>query len=386
MTDHCDRIEGSDGPEDVEWLAGGMPAMEVLELRGTPRQRGETHGEALRPRIHSLLDAWRADVEARLSRDPQAVITHAVTEMGWLTAAAKWCPDLLEEVQGLAAGAALTFEEAFALQLIDELWAHANDLAQGARCTSVGALPSPGTAAMVAQNMDLPAVYRGHQTLLHIVSETQGAYVLTASGLLGLNGVNAAGVALACNSLLALNRTSIGVPVVFVVRSILAAQSANEAVGIIRDLPHATGQNYMIGDADGVMSWECSAAGVTLFRPRDSELFTYHTNHPLASRDVASQPSAQFVFDSMDDTGTQDRLASVRRRVAQRVHPATIDWMIDVLAARDPGRKPVANDDTFACTVMRVTDESILYVAPGRAKEANFSGYRLQRRQQDDEQ
>jgi hypothetical protein len=46
---------------------------------------------------------------------------------------------------------------------------------------------------------------------------------------------------------------------------------------------HASGQNYMIGDAEMIGDFESSAAGTVPYGMRGLDLF--HTNHPLASDD-----------------------------------------------------------------------------------------------------
>jgi len=136
----------------------------------------------------------------------------------------------------------------------------------------------------IGQNMDLGAYTDGLQRLVqHAPCEGRpGAVIVTIAGVLGLLGVNDAGVALCVNSIPQAPSGTEGLPVAFVVRRLLEARSALEAREWCRALPHATNQHYLIADASHIVSLEASFEGVVelaLSAPDRS----LHSNHPLAT-------------------------------------------------------------------------------------------------------
>lgn len=82
---------------------------------------------------------------------------------------AKYCPDLLEEVKGIAAGSGLDFDTIFAYQLLPEEWVFETTVNQpvvrAEHCSIVGVRSNP---PLLAQNMDINRFYDGGQ--VHTVS------------------------------------------------------------------------------------------------------------------------------------------------------------------------------------------------------------------------
>ena len=84
--------------------------------------------------------------------------------------------------------------------------------------------------AILAQNMDPPIFLHGFPTLLHIKDSITGieSYVYTFPGFIGLCGMNA-NIAITCNGISMLKSQKSGIPVAFVVRSILECKNEEEA-------------------------------------------------------------------------------------------------------------------------------------------------------------
>ena len=131
----------------------------VIELRGDPRARGRSYGEAARERVHASIAAYR-EVFAGLAG------------LSWLEARADagryvepiraFAPDLLEEIAGLAEGAGVHVDEILAINTRTEVM-FAAKARQAARlrvpseCSAFVALPS-ATAdghTLVGQNWEL---------------------------------------------------------------------------------------------------------------------------------------------------------------------------------------------------------------------------------------
>jgi isopenicillin-N N-acyltransferase like protein len=96
--------------------------------------------------------------------------------------------------------------------------------------------------------------------------------------MIGLLGVNAAGVACCVNTLNALPSGRSGMPVAFLVRGVLSRRDAASAAAYLTSVPHASGQHFAVADPSGLRGFECAAAGCAPGPATDRLL---HTNHPL---------------------------------------------------------------------------------------------------------
>jgi isopenicillin-N N-acyltransferase-like protein len=97
---------------------------EPLLLQGTPQERGRAHRESLRELIHELMMAWEDDVAAETDLWLDDYLRAFRTETDFLSAAARWARDLLEEVRGIAVGGGPPSAPRFALQALDQHCPH----------------------------------------------------------------------------------------------------------------------------------------------------------------------------------------------------------------------------------------------------------------------
>ncbi len=261
-------------------------AFSAIALSGAPQDRGRAQGVALRPLIQSHLAAWLGALAKGGVGEPEAYVAQMLAATDFVTAIRRHTPDLMAEVEGIAAGAEVPFELLFGLQLLDEEWAHRvrTQAADGKleKCTSLGIVAADGQT-WIGQNMDLGSYTDGHQALLSIAAEGNrpAALVFTVAGMIGLMGVNAAGVGVCVNSLPQLPSAPRGLPVAFVLRRLLQARSLAAACDLVTGLPHATNQHYLIAAPGAVRAFEASAEGVTAYHPPQASR-VLHTNHPLA--------------------------------------------------------------------------------------------------------
>ena len=146
-----------------------------------------------------------------------------------------------------------------------------------------------GRPPRLGQNMDLPGFLDGFQTLLRLRDPGTGLELLVPSfaGLIGLHGLNNRGLAVCVNTLSQLRCSPNGLPVAFVVRSTLERASLEDAADHLRRVPHASGQNYLLGGPNGLLDLECSASGAV--RQGEGAAHLCHTNHPLASADLRAE-------------------------------------------------------------------------------------------------
>ena len=299
----------------------------VVDCPGEARERGRAHGEALRGVIADKVERWRAAIGESYGLDATTFLPRFLAETDFRGAIAAHAPDLAEEVAGIAEGAALQEETAYALQLMDEEWWWGKSA--NAHCSSLAVRPVDGMPTLVAQTMDLPRWHDGAQALLRL-SDPDGAetLVFTSAGMIGLMGVSGRGMGICVNTLSQLAVSPRGLPVAFVMRGALAAGSVAGAARFLGKVPHASGQNYQLGDRGEARTFECCAAGVV--EVAFSGGCSPHTNHPLVSRD---RRDAGVDLDGSADS--RNRLDSLKSDVANaKLDVAAIKQM---LAARRDG-------------------------------------------------
>lgn len=309
--------------------------MTVLLLEGTARERGRTHGEELREGIREAVARREALVE-RWGQDPARRTEALATRAPYLATLERRCADLLDEVRGIAEGAAIPFAQALVLNLMDEEWWFADDEESGCS-TLAGRLPGADDSPVLTQNMDLPAWMDGLQTVLRVrlpgESAEQERILLSAAGMIALTGMRRGGVAVSVNTLLQLPKSVHGLPVAFVLRSVLERPDAESAAGFLAALPHASGQHYAVVDDRSVFGLECSATGSSLRRFSEGE-WLLHTNHPLWS-----DPAQVLPPEEVGIVGV--RLHSSHRRLEALVdfaaEPSTEQGLRAVLADRGSG-------------------------------------------------
>jgi hypothetical protein len=360
----------------------------VLKLSGSPRERGRQHGEAARELIRMMDVRWRDDVSRDTSLHPDDYARRLMDETGFVAAARRHAPALLEEVEGTAEGAGLDFRAAFARQLADEDWWFRFELKYGAgsgeHCSSLGAFGQSDGSTLVAQNMDTPSYWDGGQVLLHqVYPDGLEAFVFTAAGSLALCGLNNAGVGICCNTILQCNHSRRGLPEQFVVRSVLEQRALNGAERFVRAVPHASPQNYIIGGRERVVDLEVSAGQVAEFRPLPNRV--YHSNHPLVNddqsqfRSLLNRLPEDLRAGMVSGSTTLTRLQTLETLLSDKSAPLTVEKVKAVL------RTPpvcVAKDEkriTLGCAIMELAPAPRLHLSPGPPDITEFRTYEFDR-------
>jgi len=305
-----------------------------LRVEGSAKQRGvalgRAHRDAIVAHLDGLFESWRRSGVS----NPQAYARDFLAAIDFDPAIDRWAPDLREEIEGLASGAAIPLDRAWLLQLLDEEWAYRKSLGFSVRrdkCSAV-ALRDDAYGACIGQNMDLGAYTNGFQQLvLHGAPEQPDQLIFTLAGVIGLLGVNAAGVAVCVNSMPQGGARRQGLPVAFVIRRLLQERSADAAADLLFQIDHATSQHYLIADRQIIRSLEARpdrVDAITAFAPGRF----FHTNHPLGEAVMLDQQDWK-------RRNSEARLSALQARLGQgRPDIATL---AAALASRDDPEHPV---------------------------------------------
>jgi isopenicillin-N N-acyltransferase like protein len=375
--------------------------MNILVLEGSARERGRIHGESLRTQIRELFEWHKDSLRDWFDVNVDEYLAELVEGSGLYRAVREYTPDLLEEVLGIAEGAAMDTRSALAWQLLDEGWwfpEHLRQRPQGAgaayRCSALGAMGQAGHPTLLAQNSDCFTRFDGEQTLLHIKPEGSSleTFVFTYPGVVGVYGLNSRGVGVCLNAMGSyMNYSPNGLGTFFVSRGILAHETLQSAVEFVRTVRHATGENYTIGGPDGVVAYECSANQVRRFVPASGATRAYHTNHPLVNDDVRlsasrieSLPVEKRIGVDRDRLDSETRFSALKNRLRETAEPVTIDTIKGILGSHDSPDYPVCRHKpvgpgvmTIACLIMALSENPELHISSGPACQTEFRTFKF---------
>jgi hypothetical protein len=248
-----------------------MNDVPCLGLTGSARERGLTHGRALSRRLRAFL----SDSLARIGHLTDGAVSLASVRAiiaSHRDVVAAVLPDLADEIDGLAAGAGISRDEAWLLQLRSEILGYSRITVGG--CTSYAATRG---APVLAQTVDLKGNMDDQIAVLAVSGPRHRSVLLSFAGLLGYLGVNDAGVAVGINLVLG-GDWGPGVPPYLAIRHLLdSADDVSQAVTILDGIPLASSRTFMICGAGQAVCVE--ALGTERRCLTGAELF--HTNHFL---------------------------------------------------------------------------------------------------------
>ncbi len=214
--------------------------MLVLEATGSPGDVGRMRGAAARELIAQAL---RVTCNFDLEEDSCAARLHDVRRRLEVR-----MPHILEEAEGLAAGANIASDQALALSISIDL---CNRLP--GYCSAL-ALPSE-EGVLLAKNLDSLPEMAPLQVLERIGPDDGLAYLnFTLAGAMWTDGgVNEAGLGLVCASLTPATTNPAGLPDGIVIREVLRlCATVDEATGFLAGHPPMSlGENIIVADAQG---------------------------------------------------------------------------------------------------------------------------------------
>lgn len=376
-----------------------FPPSHILTLTGSPRQRGRMHGETLRREIHELIKAWKEYLALAHAIGADKYIRELVSHTNFSSAIEKWTPGLLEEVRGIAEGSGVSYSDIFAFQLQDEEWWYGQVRNQKQKneadtCSALGWRGDGKHPNLVAQNMDMPDYMQGYQVILRIKQDHSSNEVLVFSvaGLIALNGMNSSPLGIVCNNLSQLSHSRDGLPVAYVLRGALEQSSFAQANSFLTRVPHASGQNYILGSPMQIVDLECSANQVVEFSPEGRSRSVCHTNHPLVNRDynksLLSPGASPEGFQAQLDARTVN---SRTRYQLLSIHLSAVEWLnIEpetarrLLSSHGSQEHPICRHpntgeqwSTLGTSIMQLGHPAYLYCCAGSPCSSKFTEFSL---------
>ncbi|HEV2389604.1 MAG TPA: C45 family peptidase [Nitrososphaerales archaeon] len=224
----------------------------VVELTGKPYDIGFKHGSELKPMVVGNIKKVFALMRKYAPSNDRATILKAAKK--FVAPTEKWSPDTVEEIHGIADGAGVKFEEAFALNCLTELSLNVSDFGSSFGCTCFCAqTPTTNEGELfIGQNQDLWAPWCRDYFAILKISPSKGPKIAitTLAGMVGMVGLNSDGLAVVGNGL-SIKGNQIGVPIMLFMRRVLEQRTIGNVVGLLTMSKRASPLNLLVGDANG---------------------------------------------------------------------------------------------------------------------------------------
>jgi isopenicillin-N N-acyltransferase-like protein len=286
---------------------------ECLELRGSFRDIGRQHGEALREGAEAMCEIR---VELSLSRAQRAGRTYALHELYQIAGRhlkyhQRFCPDTYEEFMGIAEGADIPPERLLIgngfTDFVDVVTIGRSDICE---CTHISAAPVATSDGLLHLGQTWDMGFAAAEHVICIRRKPRGAPAtvgITTAGCLSLIGMNEEGIAIGNTNLISADARP-GVMYLATINHALAATSLGVAIERVKTSPRASGHFYYLGGPEGAMcGLETSANESALLRPDATGLLA-HTNHYLDIAMRRFEGEGAPTVDSVDRQGRARQL------------------------------------------------------------------------------
>jgi isopenicillin-N N-acyltransferase-like protein len=365
----------------------------LYEITGGPSERGGSYGEQAKKRIARSIEHYSEQAARwKLERAEIDKIIHS-----YIPAVRKFDENYLTEMQGIADGAGVRFEDIFLLNARTEVMKLAFKPELRARllgetndgCTSVKVMREATSDGQLihAQNWDWKEECSETGVVLRIMRE-DGPDILTftEAGMLARSGFNSAGISITGNNLESdRDYRQIGVPLPMIRRKALESPFLAWALHTVYATPKTGSNNMAVCHHEGIaINFECAPDETFQLLPQNGLLV--HSNHWLSPIALAKLKDTGVAFSPCTlyrEQRVRDFLTPrVGRITVESVKQALLDdfqspWSVCRPPRGDFGR------DTRSATVSTVVMQpalGVMEVANLPALDPTFTRYELSQR------
>ncbi|MGW5865785.1 C45 family autoproteolytic acyltransferase/hydrolase [Streptomyces sp. NPDC055239] len=328
-------------------------SLPLVEISGTPVERGRQYGEAVRPQLHAALAYYEEAFGQSSGLTWDQVTTRAAR---WLQPVRDYAPHLVDEMRGIAEGAGVDLLDVLALnargEVIydrsfadmakegDESGSREEEAADG--CTSFAAYGEASGDGHVwaGQNWDWRAGVADTVVMLRVVQPPHPTLIMQVeAGQVGRQGANSAGIALNANGLGGRFNDAIGLPQTVVRRSVLDQHAITDALDVLCRTRAHIASNALLTCREGfAVDLETTPAGHGWMYPTDGLLV--HGNHyqagvpaaiaadyrPMSSDSLVRVPRAEQGLKSLrSSTGADESRKLIKQAMSDHLgHPESL--------------------------------------------------------------
>ncbi|GAA2214088.1 C45 family autoproteolytic acyltransferase/hydolase [Nonomuraea monospora] len=254
-------------------------SLPLVEISGTPRERGRQYGEQARERIQRSLTYYAEAFGHSSGLSWEQVLRRAAR---WAGPSKAFAPELAEEMAGIAEGAGVGFLDVLALNARGEIIYDTTFSAMEADgCTSFALMgEATGDGHVYAgQNWDWREGVSGTLMVLRVVQPGRPTVIMhVEAGQVGRQGANSAGIALNANGLGGRFDDSVGVPQTLIRRRVLDSGNLSAALETLTETKAHIASNALVTHRAGfAIDLETTPGAVGWMYPADGLLV--HGNH-----------------------------------------------------------------------------------------------------------
>ncbi|RUW77360.1 C45 family peptidase, partial [Mesorhizobium sp. M1E.F.Ca.ET.063.01.1.1] len=250
-----------------------LPRLSFIDIAGSPYDVGAALGQFGRAALHEHFRtsaAWR-ELTARRADPRIGTMAMIVRER---------FPRYWAELQGLAAGLELAFDDVFLWNCRGDIWAMAPD-----GCTTV---QLPGSPHVIGHNEDGDPEFAGHCALAHVTSEGGNsftAFVYPGSLPGHTFAATSAGLVQTVNNIRPLAGGA-GTPRMVLARAILDAPSLDAVLALLRSAPRAGAFHLTLAQAgdERLLSVEFTAQTLSADQVEAARVHSNHLIHADTGR------------------------------------------------------------------------------------------------------
>ncbi|HET9588702.1 MAG TPA: C45 family peptidase [Anaerolineales bacterium] len=262
----------------------------LVEVAGTHREMGCQIGEARREQVQHSIENARELIKQSYDTLGLTWEGARIQSRKYLPFAEERYPQYIDEMQGIAEGASVSFDDVMVLNAMEAVTMDALHLT---RCTSF-AVNEQRTAdghVLLAHNEDWVPEDENDVYVISARPKDEPPFLaMTYGGLLANVGFNAHGIAQLIDSVYP-NDSRIGIPRLVVARAVLAARRLSGAIGRTLISHRAAGYNHLLVHESGELySVEVSARKFDILHGEDG--YMVHTNHYFSQimREIENEP------------------------------------------------------------------------------------------------
>jgi isopenicillin-N N-acyltransferase like protein len=352
-----------------------MNTVPLIEVKGSPRQRGRGQGEGAREQIRRMIACYREFLPAASGMSWEKGLE---ASCGFLAHAEGAFPHLIEELRGIAEGAGVHLKDIWLLNCYEGVTEMAGARG-GCTCLAVRQEHTDAGHVLMAHNEDWVSQDRENVYLVRAEPADGVPFIgMSYGGLLVNIGLNAAGIGVAINSVYPVDGR-VGVPRIVYSRAVLDARTIGEAIGACLVPDRDGGYSYLLADCHGELYHvETSARRHCLLYGEDGWLV--HTNHYLS-------PSMQVIEQPGRYVGSHVRYHRARRLLQAQLGEISVSSLQELLrdhvnrpdsicGHEEPADPPHERSQTVISLLMDLTART-LWAAPGPPCEGVFAAFQL---------
>jgi isopenicillin-N N-acyltransferase-like protein len=289
------------------------------------------------------------------------------------------------EMRGIAAGAAVGFDDILAINVRTEIL-YGLGVIRPAECSSFAALPNAVKSGhtLIGQNWDWhPAASECCVVLSIEQSPKPSILTVVEAGLLAKFGMNSKGVGVAMNALATdIDRGELGIPVHILLRSVLSSENLSDAVRVVTGSHRASSGNYLIASREGsAVNLECAPGG-------SERVFAFEPEAGLLAHANCFSEEAAGIRDETARLrpGGKVRKSAMEGKLRERAGNLTPAGMMLALAdhTNSPDsicRHPIdsihpLNQEVTVASVVTDLDTADMWIADGPPCEVPYQKYR----------